>query len=57
MPRATGRSMLIWRWRRSRSAFAKKGVQENSSTGMDSTHDAQRSNSSISRVMSPGSAT
>ena len=57
MPKATGRSMLICRCRRSRNALVKKGPQENSMTGKVSTQDAQRSRRSISGVMSPGPAT
>ena len=55
MPSATGRSMLTVPSRKSRSALAKKGLQENSSTGSVSTHEAQRNSFSMSGVMSPGS--
>jgi len=43
MPSATGRSMLMRRWRRSRSALAKNGGHENTITGIVSTQLAQRS--------------
>ena len=52
MPSATGRSMLTRRWRRSRKALAKNGVQEKISTGSDSTQAAQRSRCTISSVRS-----
>ncbi|MNZ95496.1 hypothetical protein D3C78_1146460 [compost metagenome] len=54
MPSATGRSMLTRRARMSRSALEKNGPQANSTTGRDSTHEAQRSRVSISCVRSPG---
>ena len=57
MPSATGKSMLMRRWRRSRRAFLKKGVHENSKTGSESTQEAQRSNCAMSGARSPGSAT
>ena len=56
MPKATGKSMLMLRRLRSRSALSKNGPHENSTTGRLSTHDAQRSSFSISGVMSPGCA-
>ena len=57
MPRATGRSMLTRRRRRSRRALPKNGAQENSSTGNESTQEAQRSNCAMSGAKSPGAAT
>ena len=56
MPSATGRSMLMLRVRRSRHALRKKGPQANSTTGIEITHEAQRSRVSISSVRSPGLA-
>ncbi len=56
MPRATGRSMLMRRWRTSRSALEKNGPQANSMTGRLMTQDAQRSRRSISSDRSPGMA-
>ena len=54
MPSATGRSMPIRRARASRQAPARKGWHENSSTGSDSTHWAQRSRWMRSGSISPG---
>ena len=54
MPSATGKSMLIWRSRRSRQALLKNGVHEKSITGKDSTQDAQRSKCTASSEISPG---
>ena len=56
MPSATGRSMPMRPWRRSRSAPRKKGPQEKTSTGRLSTHEAQRSNCALSAASSPGRA-
>ena len=57
MPKATGRSMLMRRWARSRKALLKNGPQENSRTGSVNTQEAQRSNCDISADKSPGEAT
>jgi hypothetical protein len=57
MPSATGKSMLTRRSRTSRSALLKNGPHENTTIGSVMTHDAQRSNCSISPVRSPGCAT
>jgi hypothetical protein len=57
MPSATGTSMPMVRWRRSRQALAKNGRHENSITGKVSTQEAQRSSCAASAVISPGSAT
>jgi len=54
IPKATGKSMLIWRSRRSRQALLKNGVQEKNITGKDNTQDAQRSKCRASSEMSPG---
>ena len=55
MPKATGKSMLICRSRKSRQAFLKNGAQEKKITGKDKTQDAQRSRCMDSGAMSPGS--
>ena len=55
MPKATGKSMLIWRSRRSRQAVLKKGVHEKNITGKDSTQEAQRNKPIDSAEISPGS--
>ena len=47
-PSATGTSMPMRLWRRSRQADSKNGRQENSSTGKVSTHEAQRSSAWMS---------
>ena len=54
MPRATGTSMPMRRWRRSRSAAPKNGQQENSTTGRVSVQEAQRSRAWASGEISPG---
>ena len=54
MPSATGRSMLMRRCRRSRSALAKNGWQENSITGIVNTQAAQRSRLMMLGSISPG---
>ena len=56
MPSATGRSMLMRRWRISLRALAKKGPQANRTTGRQMTQEAQRSKPSISALRSPGCA-
>ena len=56
MPSATGTSMPMRLWRRSRRAAAKNGRQENSTTGSVSTQDAQRSSDCASAEMSPAAA-
>ena len=56
MPSATGKSMLIERWRKSRNALAKNGRQEKSTTGSESTHCAQRKRLTRSGAISPGAA-
>ena len=56
-PSATGRSMLMLRRFRSRSALVKNGPHEKKITGTLSTHEAQRSSCAMSGVMSPGAAT
>jgi hypothetical protein len=57
MPNATGRSMLIRLYFRSRQALSKNGPQLNISTGRVKTQDAQRKRAWASAVISPGSAT
>ena len=56
-PSATGTSIPIRLWRRSRQADSKNGRQENSSTGKVRIHEAQRSSAWMSGVISPGCAT
>ena len=56
IPKATGRSMLIWPCRMSRKALRKNGPQEKSMTGRVSTQEAHRNSVSISVVRSPGCA-
>jgi len=53
MPSATGTSMPIRRNLRSRQALPKNGAAEYRITGVVSTRLAQRSNCSMSAVMSP----
>ena len=53
MPSATGRSMLTRRSFRSSHALRKNGWHENSTTGIDSTHCAQRSRRTVSASISP----
>ena len=54
MPSATGRSMLTRRSFKSSHALRKNGWHENSTTGTDSTHCAQRSRFTRSGSISPG---
>jgi hypothetical protein len=56
MPSATGRSMLTRRSFRSSSALRKNGWHENSTTGIDNTHCAQRNRLMRSGSISPGVA-
>ena len=53
MPKATGKSMLMRRWRMSRKALLKNGPHEKKTTGKVNTHEAQRSKNTTSGVMSP----
>ena len=43
MPKATGKSILMRRWRTSFQALRKNGLQENTSTNTDNSHEPQRS--------------
>ena len=56
-PKATGTSMPMRAWRKSRSALAKNGWQQNSTTGSARIQEAHCSKALMSGVISPGPAT